>query len=476
MRMIIHPTRSLLAAGLATSLLAACVLTKPPETAELYKQALPAAPLPANWQGGATGPIVPGWLASYADPVLDALIREALISNPDLQVVASRVEQAAAYAKIAGATLAPQVNAIAKGGIEQSGGDGSGVNVVGLFASWELDLWGRLRAGKTFAAEQYASAQADAEYARQSLVATVTKSYLLAIEAGQQKRLAQQMQASSESLLQLARDRQRIGKGDAYEVAQAEAGLQTYLDAVEQLTLAQTQAVRALETVLGRYPAQLLQVPETLPQAQGDIPAGLPSALLERRPDVIAAQRRVAAAFARVDEAKAARLPRLSLTANLNAISSDVFVLKDRDNPVWGIGASVLAPIFTGGALQGQVEVRTAEQKQAVAEYARVGSRAFAEVENALSAEIAARKRTQILGRSVSENERALEFAKVRLRVGSGDMRALQQQQLATYAAHSARLRMQSESLVQRTNVYLALGGGFETPPPPTSSAPLAAR
>ncbi|PLK49592.1 efflux transporter outer membrane subunit [Uliginosibacterium sp. TH139] len=446
------------------SALGACALTTPPAADELYRQALPAAPLPGQWQAAAIGAVVPGWLDQYQDPQLSALVAEALLNNPDLKVVASRVEQAAAYARVAGSSLLPQVNFIAKDGLAQSGGDGSGISVVGLFASWELDLWGRVRGGREFASQQYASAVSDAEYARQSLVALVTKSYLQAIEAGQQKQLARKMQESSAHLLKYAEERQRIGRGDGLEVAQAQVALQGYLDAVQQLALAETQAVRALEVALGRYPGQSLKLPAQLPQVAGDIPAGLPSELLERRPDVIAAQRRVAAAFARVDEAKAARLPRLSLTANVNAISSDVFLLKERDNPVWGLGASLLAPIFTGGALQGQVEVRSAEQKQAVAEYAKVGARAFAEVENALSAEISARKRTAILTRSAAENQRALDLAGVRVKVGSGDMRALQQQQLATYAAQSALLRMQSEFLMQRTNAYLALGGGFESP------------
>jgi outer membrane protein TolC len=106
----------------------------------------------------------------------------------------------------------------------------------------------------------------------------------------------------------------------------------------------------------------------------------MPSELLERRPDVVAAERRVAIAFYRRQEAKAARLPRISLTAAVSTISSELFVLKDRDNPVWSVGASIAAPLFLGGQLQSQVEIRTAEQKQSLAEYGRVGA-PFGEVE-----------------------------------------------------------------------------------------------
>jgi outer membrane protein TolC len=191
----------------------------------------------------------------------------------------------------------------------------------------------------------------------------------------------------------------------------------------------------------------------------------MPSELLERRPDVVAAERRVAAAFYRVEEAKAARLPRISLTAAVTSLSSELFVLKDRDNPVWSAGASLTAPLYLGGQLQAQVEVRTAEQKQALAEYGRVGARAFGEVENALSSSFALEDREAILAQSVADNARALELTNVRYRVGVGDLRAVQQQSLALHAARTALLRVQAERLVQRVNLHLALGGSFAPPP-----------
>jgi outer membrane protein TolC len=193
------------------------------------------------------------------------------------------------------------------------------------------------------------------------------------------------------------------------------------------------------------------------------VPAGLPSQLLERRPDVRAAERRVAASFYRVDEARAARLPRISLTAAVNSVSSDLIVLKERGNPVWGVGANLLAPIFAGGALQAQVDVRTAEQKAALAEYARVGAHAFDEVEGALAASFNLDERSGVLARAVQANERALGFARVRYDVGSGDLRGVQQQMLALHTSRTSLVHVQAERLIQRINLHLALGGGFDT-------------
>ena len=457
--------RSVLAVAFVVAALGGCALKKPPERVELTKEALPNLQAPAAWTApagaaGTAGAVASAWLATFRDPQLDSLVEEALRYNPDLRVAATRVEQAASYVKVAGATLLPQVNALARGGGALSG-DSSGLEGLGVFANWELDLWGRVRAGREAARDQYTSAALDAEYARQSLAALVAKSWFLATEARMQKAIAEEMVGSSEKQLALAQDRLRIGRGDEYDVALSKANLATFRDSVRSLDLAHQQAVRALEALAGRYPAAALQVPAQLATVPGPVPVGMPSELLERRPDVIAAERRVAAAFYRVEEAKAARLPRISLTAAVSSISSELFVLKDRDNPVWSAGASISAPLFTGGALQGQVEVRTAEQKQALAEYGRIGARAFGEVENALSSAFALEDREAILTESVAANSRALELANVRYRVGVGDLRAVQQQALALHAARTALLRVQAERLVQRVNLHLALGGSF---------------
>ncbi|HET7363274.1 MAG TPA: efflux transporter outer membrane subunit [Burkholderiales bacterium] len=446
--------------------LAGCALKAPPQRDELARDAAPNLKLPAAWaeSAAAAGPVADSWLASFRDPQLEALVREALAYNPDLRVAAARVEQAAAYVKSAGATLYPQVSALARGGGKLSG-DSSGLAGAGIFVNWELDLWGRVRAGREAAQTQYGSAALDAEYARQSIAALAAKSWFLATEARLQKGIAEDMAGAAERSLGLAQERLRVGRGDENDVSLARASLASYRDSVRNLEYAYRQSVRALESLAGRYPAGALDVPAQLAAMPGPVPAGVPSELLERRPDVVAAERRVAAAFHRIEESKAARLPRISLTAAVTTISSDLYVLQDRDNPVWSAGAAITAPLYLGGQLQAQVEVRTAEQKQAVAEYARVGSRAFAEVENALFAGSTLEEREVLLKEAVTENSRALEFANVRYRVGAGDLRAVQQQSLALSAARTALLRVQAERLVQRVNLHLALGGSFEARP-----------
>ena len=139
-------------------------------------------------------------------------------------------------------------------------------------------------------------------------------------------------------------------------------------------------------------------------------------------------------------------------------------MLKDHSNPTWNAGASLLMPIYQAGALKRQVEIRTAEQQQAVAAYAEVGMRAFGEVEAALSAEIAARQREAILTDTLSHTQRALDIVRTQFKIGSTDLRFVSQRQIALQATEAALLRVQAEQRVQRVNLHLALGGSFEQP------------
>ena len=438
------------------------MLNPPPDRDTLRAEAMPSVKAPAAWAspGAAAGAVADNWLATFADPQLDALVQEALAANFDLRIAAARVERAGAYAKQAGAAILPQVNLLATGSF--TGTDsGSAFETAGIFVSWELDLWGRVRSQADAGSAQYEATAKDAEYARQSIAALVAKSWFLAIEARRQRTIAQEMLAAAEKLASLARDRARVGRGDEYDVRLAQASMQGYRDAVLQLRLAEQQAIRALETLVGRYPAGALEAKAQFPTFPGSVPAGLPSELLERRLDVAAAERRVAGAYALVGEARAARLPRISLTASGSSITSDLVFLKDRENPAWSAGGNLLVPLFAGGALQAQVEVRTAEQKAAVADYGRIGARAFAEVENALSTGFNLADRVPTLEAQVAENGRALELAQTRYRVGNADLRAVQQQMLATSASQAALTRAVSERLVQRVNLHLALGGSF---------------
>lgn len=457
-----------LTATLMTMVTAGCAVKAPPEVTAIQQDGMAHVAIPSAWAGGpvSAGPVEDNWLQSLGDAQLNALVDEAIVYNTDLRVAAARVEQARLYAKLAGAALYPTVDGMARGGGKMSG-DGSGLTGGAISATWELDLWGRVRYGRAAAAATAQSSEADFVFARQAIAGTVAKAWMLAIEARLQLAVANDLVATSNELVRLADTRLNVGAGDDLDVAIARADVGGYRDMVRRLELALNQANRAIELVAGRYPSATVTVADAFPAMLPDVPGGLPSDLLERRPDVIAAERRVAAAFYRAGEAQAARLPRINLTMGVNAISSDLFVLQDRDNPVWSVGAGLLMPLFRGGALKTQVEIRTAEQRQAVAEYAAVGQRAFGDVEEALATGLAMRDRERILSEQLVDSRRAFEIARARYDIGSGDMRAVQQRQLALHANNSLLLRVRAEQRVQRINLHLALGGAFAAPPVP---------
>ena len=461
-------SRNLVLAAACIAGLAACAVKSPPRPDEVRKDALQGTEVRATWAkadaDATAAAISDNWLSTFDDPQLTALVNEAIGRNPDLRAAGAQVEQAAAYARSAQAQLLPWFNLLGTGGIKAGGGSdlSSALSGAMLGVSWEPDLWGRLRYGRNAADDNYASAQADFEFARQSLAAQVARSWFMAIETKLQLDAAESMATSARSLVSLAQDRQRVGNGSEKDVALARAGLGTMEDSARQARLAHEQAVRSLEAILGRYPATELAVASELPAMPGPVPVGMPLGMLERRPDVIAAERRVAAAFNRVGEAKAAQLPTIRLNASVAALSSDVLQLKDNySNPSGGAGGSLLAPLYHGGALRAQVELKTAEQKESVARYAGQVLRALGDVENALSASQILSQRVAILAQVLDDQEKTLEYDQQAYKVGRQDMRGVQQQQQQVQAARVNYLRARSDELSQRVNLHLVLGGSF---------------
>jgi outer membrane protein, multidrug efflux system len=456
--------RLALALGGSVMLVSGCAVKDPPQSEEIRKEALAEVELPPTWkEGGEPGVILDNWLATFSDPQLSVLVEEALQHNPDLRVSSTRVEQAAEYVNMAKSALYPAINLLGTGGVKSGGGDlSSAIQGLVLPITWEIDLWGRLRYGRNAAEEDSRSVQADFAYARQSIAAAVARSWFTVSETWLQRQIALEMVQSAGKLLALAEIRHKVGAGNEQDVALARASLGTLRDGAKQIELARQQAIRALELLIGRYPAAELKARRELTALPGSVPVGMPLEMLERRPDLIAAERRIAAAFNRVGEAKMARLPKITLNASVAAMTSEVIQLKENyDNPTSGAGARFVAPVYQGGALVTQVEIRTLEQKEAVAVYAASALKALNEVESALAAGGNLTEREQLLQQAVNDNRRALELVETSYRTGKADMRAVQSQLLDLQAASLSLLRVQSEQLSQRVNLHLALGGSF---------------
>ena len=299
----------------------------------------------------AGGAVKDGWLATFEDDKLLQIVDEALKNNRDLAVVSANLGVAAELATQAGAQLAPAV-AVGGGGASTTRDNStSNVSGVGLSASWELDIWGKLGSGAAAAEEEYQATAADLEAARQSLVAQTAKAWFLATEANLQKQLAGEAVDIYTQTLEIVQTRLDVGAGQPQDVYLAKADLAGAKERQRQALSAFTQSVRSIEVLLGRYPAAELEVPQVFVPTPPGIPIGIPAELLERRPDLIAAERRVASAFHRIDAAKAAKLSSVSLTATGGTPSSELSELLGSGN-FFSLGANFIASLDIGGGLQ----------------------------------------------------------------------------------------------------------------------------
>ncbi|MFH1276899.1 MAG: efflux transporter outer membrane subunit [Candidatus Eisenbacteria bacterium] len=444
------------------------------------KRATPETNLtvPPVWTAGvpAEEEAVDAWWSGFGSPVLDSLVPAALARNYDLAAALARLDAAAAEARVAGAGLWPSLDlsyAASRSrrnfiGFPSFGGDGgvarttSNSHGVSLNSGWEIDLWGRVRAGKSAAAAEAEATLADLGGTRLSIAAQTAKAYFAAVEAQQQLRLARV--TSKNYRLSADRIRSRFERGirSSLDLRLALASLAASEALVELRRGQYDRAVRQLEILLGRYPRGDEALPEELPAAGAPVPAGLPDELLGRRPDLVAAERRVAASDARVRGAKRALLPGIRLTASGGRSSEEIKDLLDGDYTVWSIAGNLLQPLFQGGKLRANVDLAEARSRQALAAYASAVLRAFAEVESALASEEFLAAREEALRRATEQAVAARDLADERYRSGLADIVTVLESQRQALAAESEFLNVRRLRLDARVDLHLALGGGFD--------------
>lgn len=454
--------------GLTTTSIAMCVfaagcatkLQEAPESQEVLEDALPeTTEIRLEWAAPAddTGQVDDDWLANFNDPQLDALIAEALnVQNPNLRILAAQLDRARAAAALAGSALKPTVVL----GADLSGTGGSSAVEqqsagAGVGLSWEADVWGRVQAGVNAADESLRASVADFEFARQSLVANVAVSWYLATELRLQTALAQEIVDLSSETVRLVETKQRVGQVTMQDVYLARADLAAAEDALQIAISGQQQIRRALEILLGRYPAGEVETATELVPVPPPISTGLPVDLLERRPDVIAADRRVASAFFLTEEARLAKLPSFSINASA-AGSSDVSGL------IGDLSLGLVAPLYTGGALEAQLDIANADQEAAIAAYGATVLQALEQVEAGLTNEALLERREMYLLRSVDNNKQAYDLAQKQYDVGQIDLLSVLQMQTRWIGARTGLLRVKNARLAERINLHLALGGSFE--------------
>ncbi len=420
--------------------------------------------LPSQWASlqEQIGDVSVDWLDQFNDPTLTSLVKEAQGNNRNLQAMAASVDASSALARQAASSLSPQLNA-SLGNTSGGSVEGSGDNSFnsGLQASWEVDLWGRIRSGNLAAQESLAAAEAEYRFAQYSLAANVAKAYFIAIEASEQLEIVRKNKGIVEKTNKIVQAQYDNGLADRQNIALAKADLASVQDSLVSSEAGLRDAARSLEILLGRYPSAELNVDNKLPVIPKALPAGTPSQLLERRPDLIAAERKVAAAFNNVDVAKAAKLPSLSLSSNIGGTSTALSDVLNPTNLAWQAIGSLAAPLYTGGRLDAQVDAATAEQQAAVAGYAQAALNAFGDVERALDQGTVLKKRIDALTTVLNESEDALKVANLQFDEGEISLLDVLTIQQRVFSARSNLLSVKRASLAQFVDLNLALGGSW---------------
>ncbi|MGE3164276.1 MAG: efflux transporter outer membrane subunit [Planctomycetota bacterium] len=459
-------------------LLAACVSAperiEPPLAAPAAWTAVPLASAPGSNDL---------WWHDFSCAPLNALIEEALAASPTLAAAAARVEGARAAATIAGAELYPDLALEGTVQRQRSQFFAPGapprtnrftLHTLQLSTRWELDVWGRVRAGTQAALADLQSVEAALAGVRLSLIAQVARTYFALTEANGQANNAEANLLVLRALAERIEDRYRLGLRTALDLRLATADLARAEATAVRRRLTVDELRRRLEILVGRYPAgtvtPLLVIPTELPAP----PLGLPSELLERRPDIVEAERHVAAQDRRYQQARRAMLPRIALSAAGGYAAQDLADILDKDFGIWNVLGNVFAPLFEGGRLRADVARNQAGLAEALASLAATTLNAFAEVEHALRGEVEYRQLESSLARAVSDSNSALAILVERYFSGVASTLDLLEAQRRLFDSQSALLSAQLAIAVNRVDLHTALGGGYHGYEPPAEESPPA--
>ena len=457
---------------LAAAVLSACSL------APVYQRpdapvaaAYPAAvPVEAARTAGVTADS--GWREFFREPRLQGLIVAALEHNRDLRAAALRIEEARAQYNIVAADLLPNLAGTASGSRARSAAATSptGASVVGsgyqvglTLAAFELDFFGRVRSLNEAALAQYLATEEARRAVHISLVAEVAKAYLSERALAEQEDLARRTLASRESAYKLSQQRFEVGASSALDLRQNEILVQSARASLAALARQRAQAFNALTLLVGK-PLDGLPAPGAL-AAQGivaDLPAGLPSDLLARRPDIRAGEQRLRAANASIGAARAAFFPRISLTAGLGSASSELSGLFDAGTRTWSFVPQLVLPIFDAGRNQANLTLTQVRNNIAVADYEKSIQAAFREVSDALAARGAIDEQADAQARVVDAQRERLKLAEQRYQNGVASSLEVLDAQRELFSAEQSLVQARLLRLTNAVDLYRALGGGLK--------------
>ena len=452
-----HLGAALAALGAAT--LAGCMPAMRPAPA-LSRVAAPAA-----WREPLAGAaeVDPQWWRSFGDPALSGVVEAALARNSDVLIAVARVDEARALAEAAEAARLPAlslaVGVQAGRALEPTGISTSRALQPALQASWEPDIFGRVREQIRAAALQYRATQAERDAAALAVAAGAAQNYIALLALDAQLFITRETVASRAEALRLATDQARVGYISQLQLTQAQSEYQSVLQAVPELELAVRRQENAVRLLAGELPGAVARGKAFDDLMLPPVPNALPSRLLARRPDIAQRELLLAASDTALALRRQAFLPQINLTAQLGSVL--VSALDYDPVRIWSIGGSVLAPLFTAGRLQAQYEAAASQRDQAAFAYRRAVLTAFSEVENALAG--VPRLADQV-GHAMQRRailERSLGYARDRYQAGYASYLEQLDAQRNLYQVELSLVTLRRTQIDNLIALYRALGGGW---------------
>jgi len=435
----------------------------------------PDAHAPAAFRGEESSPTnslgdLPWWQL-FQDPALQALVQTALTNNYDLRVAVARVEESRALLAQSRSQFYPQLtyqgasgasrNVLAGAPYDSGGGGGKGNDLAGS-VSWEIDFWGRIRRLNESARAGYFATEEARRNVMTSLIASVAQSYFQLLALDEELTIAQETTNSFGQSLKIFRDRLGGGVSSKLETSAAEAALASAAATIPELRRQIALQENQIRVLLGFNPGPVARHPGALQtESLPDIPAGLPSALLERRPDIRQADQLMRAANARIGVAQANFYPRVALTGLFGEVSPELTPFNGGAAGAWSAAGNLAGPIFEGGLLKGQLRQAQAAWDEARFQYQSTVLNAFQEVSDALvSRQELARERLD-QSRAVAAYQEAVQVANQRYLGGQAGYYELLQEQQQLFPAQNALTQTLLNQLLATVQLYKALGGGW---------------
>ena len=403
------------------------------------------------------------WWEQFEDPVLDELIVSALDNNLDVRIAAARVEEFYGALGVTRSALFPQVGAdfVAGRDLIPPSTSSSDRFQADVFAAWELDVFGRLRRLTEAARADLLASEEGRRFAVLSLISAVATGYVALRTIDAQVDIARRTLKSREDALTIFVARNRRGAISDLELSQQRSEYTSALATVPRLELQQAQTENALAVLIGRNPSDIPRAKTIEELALPTVPAGLPSEILEQRPDLRQAELNLVAANARIGAAKALYFPSISLTGLFGSASNAIDNLFSKPAELWSYAGTVTGPIFTGGGIKGQVTIAEARQQQLLFAYRQAIQSAFQEVDDALVADRKSREELAAQTQGLESLRTYSRLARLRYDNGYSSYLEVLDAERALFTAELDYARVRSDTYFALIDLYKSMGGGW---------------